>query len=370
MQFIDLPTQYQRIKPRIRQRIEQVLEHGRYIMGPEIAELEQQLADYVGVKHAIAVSNGTDALLMSFMALDLRAGDEVITTPFSFFAPVEMLLLLGAKPVFVDIDPQSYHLRADLIEAAITERTKAILPVSLYGQCIDFDAINAVANQYQLPVIEDAAQSFGAMDKGQLSCGHTTLATTSFFPSKPLGAYGDAGACFTNDDDLADKLRYIRIHGDRSRYEHGMVGINARMDSLQAAILLSKFEIFPQEIEMRQQVAQRYNEWLESIVTTPWIPPHSKSVYAQYTIQVDDREGLQGFLQQKGIPTVVHYGKPIYRQPIMQTLGYDQFVHCPVAEQAANRVLSLPMHPYLTATQQQQITASITEYVADMAMSA
>ncbi|NKB47537.1 MAG: aminotransferase DegT [Legionellales bacterium] len=370
MQFIDLPAQYQHIKPRIKQRIEQVLEHGQYIMGPEIAELEQQLANYVGARHAFGVSNGTDALLMALMALGIQAGDEVITSPFSFFAPVEMLLLLGIKPVFVDIDSYSYHLRADLIEAAITERTKAILPVSLYGQCIDFDAINAVANQYRLPVIEDAAQSFGATDKGRFSCGQTTLATTSFFPSKPLGAYGDAGACFTNDDELADKLRYIRIHGDKSRYEHCMVGLNARMDSLQAAILLSKLEIFPQEVTQRQLVAQRYTDLLSDVVVTPQVPAHGRSVYAQYTIQVNDRDGLRAFLQEKGIPTAVHYDKPVYQQPIMQTLGYDQVADCPVTEQVANQVLSLPMHPYLTEEQQHQIASCITEYVADVALSA
>jgi UDP-2-acetamido-2-deoxy-ribo-hexuluronate aminotransferase len=363
MQFIDLPTQYQQIKPRVKQRIEQVLEHGRYIMGPEVEELEQCLADFVGVKHAIALSNGTDALLMSLMVLDIQPGDEVITTPFSFFATAETLLLLGAKPVFVDIDPRTYNLQPELIEAAITERTKAILPVSLFGQCIDFDAINAIARRHNLPVIEDAAQSFGATSKGRASCGQTTMATTSFFPSKPLGAYGDAGACFTNDDTLAEKLRHIRVHGDVSRYDHHLIGLNARMDSLQAAVLLAKLEIFPQEISMRQVVARRYDELLSAPVTTPYLAADNTSVYAQYTIQVDDRDGLQAFLQTRGIPSAIHYPKPLYRQPIMQTLGYEQTTQCPVTEQVASRVLSLPMHPYLTAEQQQEVVEQIADYV-------
>lgn len=346
MQFIDLNTQYAQIKDQVQQRIHQVFAHGQFIMGPEVGELEQALAAFVGVKHAIAVSNGSDALLMALMALDIKAGDEVITTPFTFFATVEMMLLLGIKPVLVDIDEKTYNINPGLIEAAITKSTKAIMPVSLYGQCADLQTINQIAAKYQLPVIEDAAQSFGASHHAKLSCAQTTVACTSFFPAKPLGAYGDAGAMFTDDDALAEKIRCIHLHGETQRYQHTYLGINGRMDTLQAAMMLPKLAIYPQEIAQRRQHAAYYDQLLAKQVTTPYIEPFNQSVYAQYTIQVDDREQIREHLQQAGIPTAVHYPKPVFEQAVMQSQQIDAS-DFPITQQLAKRVLSLPFHPYL-----------------------
>ncbi len=348
--FINLKSQQRQVLPQLEKNIHQVLHHGKYIMGPEIAELEQKLADYVGVKHCISVSSGTDALLIAMMALGIKQGDEIITTPFSFIATAETIMLLGAKPVFVDIDPRTYNIDPKQIAAAITEKTKAILPVSLYGQCADFDAIN----QYNLPVIEDAAQSFGATYKGHKSCSLSTIACTSFFPSKPLGCYGDGGACFSNDDNLAKIMREIRVHGQEKRYHHARIGINGRMDTLQAAILLAKLEIFPQEVEARHHIGQSYTEALTDIVTTPYIEPYNTSVYAQYTIQVDNRDELQQKLKQQGIPTAIHYPIPLNKQAAFADLKTND---CLAAEQVAQRVISLPMHPYLTEMEQLQITS-------------
>jgi UDP-2-acetamido-2-deoxy-ribo-hexuluronate aminotransferase len=347
--FIDLKTQQDQHRPQLEKNIHQVLHHGKYIMGPEIAELEQKLADYVNVKHCISVSSGTDALLIAMMALGIKSGDEIITTPFSFIATAETIMLLGATPVFVDIDPRTYNIDPKQIAAAITPKTKAILPVSLYGQCADFDAIN----QYNLPVIEDAAQSFGATYKGQKSCSLSTIGCTSFFPSKPLGGYGDSGACFTNDDNLAKIMREIRVHGREKRYHHARIGINGRMDTLQAAILLAKLEIFPQEVKARHRIGQAYTKALKDIVTTPYIEPHNTSVYAQYTIQVDNRDELQQKLKEQGVPTAVHYPIPLNKQPAFAHLESD----CSVAEKVAEKVVSLPMHPYLTEMEQLQITS-------------
>jgi UDP-2-acetamido-2-deoxy-ribo-hexuluronate aminotransferase len=351
--FIDLKTQQQQILPQLEKNIHQVLHHGKYIMGPEIVELEQKLAEYVGVKHCITVSSGTDALLIAMMALGIGSDDEVITTPFSFIATAETIALLGAKPVFVDIDQRTYNIDLKQIEAVITPKTKAILPVSLYGQCADFDAIN----QYNIPVIEDAAQSFGATYKGQKSCSLSTIGCTSFFPSKPLGCYGDGGACFTDDDDLAKLMREIRIHGQEKRYHHARIGINGRMDTLQAAILLAKLEIFSQEVEARHRIGQAYTDALKDKVTTPYIEPHNTSVYAQYTIQVDNRDQLQQKLKQQGIPTAVHYPIPLHKQPAFAHLKASD---CSVAENLATRVISLPMHPYLTEMEQLQIIRFIS----------
>ena len=294
MQFIDLKTQYQKIQADIQQKINHVLEQGQYILGPEVAELEEKLAAFVGVKHCIGVSNGTDALLMALMAIDVKPGDEIITTPFSFIAIAEMIAFLGATPVFVDINPKTYNLEPHLLQNAITANTKAIVPVNLYGQCADYDAINAIAHKHHIPVIEDAAQSLGATYKGRQSGSLATMACTSFYPSKPLGCYGDGGACFTNDDNLAKTLREIRDHGQNGRYQHSRIGINGRLDSLQAAILLVKLPIFHQEIEARQGIGANYSEMLAgNNIQTPFIEEHNMSVYAQYTIAVDDREQLR-----------------------------------------------------------------------------
>lgn len=360
MQFIDLKTQSQRIEDRLFARFKAVLDHGAYIMGPEIAELEAALATFVGVKHALAVASGTDALLIALMALNIGAGDEVITTPFSFFATAEVIALLGATPVFVDIDSDTYNINAAAIEAAITKKTKAIMPVSLYGQCADYDEINAIAKKYNLPVIEDAAQSFGATYKGRQSCGLTTIACTSFFPSKPLGCYGDGGACFTNDAELATRMDEIRLHGQSKRYHHTRLGINGRFDTIQAGFLLEKMAIFPEEVQLRQQVADRYEQLLPAIIKKPTIKSHNTSVFAQYTFETDNRDFLQEELKKRGIPTAVHYPTGLHEQPIFKQL-YPSTKRFPNTEHAASRVLSIPMHPYLTVDDQKKIAAALTE---------
>ena len=342
--FIDLKRQQDRIKDDLNRRIQNVLAHGQYIMGPEVEELELKLASYTGAKYCIGVANGTDALLIAMMALGIEAGDEIITTPFTFIATGEMIALLGAKPVFVDIDPKTYNIDPFLIEEAITSKTKAIMPVSLYGQCADMDSINAVANKYKLPVIEDAAQSFGATYKGRQSCNLSTIGCTSFFPSKPLGCYGDGGACFTNDEELAKKIKQIRVHGQDRRYHHPLIGVNGRLDTLQAAILLAKFEVFAEEVKLRAANGLHYTRLLKEIpsVVTPYIEPYNTSVYAQYTLQVEGRDEVQKQLDAAGIPTAVHYPITLNLQPAFDglKLGEGSF---PVAETAAKRVMSLPM---------------------------
>lgn len=356
MNFIDLKTQYQNIKNDVDARIQKVLDHGQYILGPEVKELEEKLANYVGVKHCIGCSSGTDALLITMMALDIGPGDEVITTPFTFIATGETIALLGAKPVFVDVDPKTYNIDPSLIEVAITDKTKAIIPVSLYGQCCDFDAINLIAEKHNIPVIEDAAQSFGATYKGRQSCSQTTMATTSFFPSKPLGAYGDGGACFTNDDELARLMREIMNHGQDRRYHHPRIGINGRLDTIQAAVLLAKMEIFPEEVVRRGEIGERYSEQLQNdSIVTPYIEPHNTSVYAQYTLLVDDRDGVQKRLADSGIPTAVHYPVPLNKQPAMNQAG----LVFPVTEDLSERVVSLPMHPLLSKEDQDKIVSAV-----------
>ena len=360
MQFIDLKTQSERIEDRLFARFKTILDHGAYIMGPEVAEVEQALATFVGVEHALAVASGTDALLIALMALGVGAGDEVITTAFSFFATAEVIALLGATPVFVDIDLDTYNINAASIEAAITPKTKAIMPVSLYGQCADYDEINTIAKRYHLPVIEDAAQSFGATYKGRQSCGLTTIGCTSFFPSKPLGCYGDGGACFTNDSDLAARMNEIRLHGQSKRYHHTRLGINGRFDTIQAGFLLEKLAIFPEEIQWRQQVASRYQALLPASFGLPVIKPHNTSVFAQYTLKVDDRDQVQQALQERGIPTAVHYPLGLHEQPIFKTM-FPGEQHFPNTERAARHVLSIPMHPYLKREDQEKIAHALIE---------
>jgi len=358
IQFIDLAQQYQRYKIQIDQRIQQVLDHGQYIMGPEVEVLERKLANYVGVRHCVGVANGTDALLLALLALNIKKGDEVITTPFSFIATAEVICILGAKPVFIDIDPQTLNLDPAQIEAAINRNTKAIMPVSLYGQCADYDEINAIAAQYQLPVIEDAAQSFGALYKQRHSCGLTTIGCTSFFPSKPLGGYGDGGAIFTNDDTIAAKLQAMRVHGQDKRYHHALLGINARLDTLQAAILLAKFEYFNDEIELRNKVAARYSRLLPknlNLISLPTIRDYNRSVFAQYTIQVENRDMFQHKLSECGIPTAVHYPLPLYKQPAT----FQEGTILANAEYAANHVVSLPMHPFLDESLQDRVIEAV-----------
>jgi UDP-2-acetamido-2-deoxy-ribo-hexuluronate aminotransferase len=307
----------------------------------------------VGVKHCITCANGTDALEIAQMALGVRPGDEVITPGFTYIATAETVALLGAKPVYVDIDPRTYNLDPQKLEQAVSPKTKAIIPVSLYGQCADFDAINEIANKYNIPVIEDAAQSFGATYKGRKSGSLSTIATTSFFPSKPLGCYGDGGAMFTDDDELAVVLRQIARHGQDRRYHHVRIGVNSRLDTIQAAILLQKLDIFPKEINLRNKVANNYSCLLKEagVISAPYIEPFNKSVWAQYTIRVDNREDIQERLNRLGIPTAIHYPIPLNKQPAVA----DKEILLPKGNEIANQVLSLPLYPYLTQEEQQLV---------------
>lgn len=357
MEFIDLKAQQERIKAKIDVGIQKVLTHGQYILGPEVTELEEKLAAYTGAKYCISCANGTDALQIAQMALGIGVGDEVITPGFTYIATAETVALLGAKPVYVDVDPKTYNLDVNKLEAAITPRTKAIIPVSLYGQCADFDAINQVAQKYNLPVIEDAAQSFGATYKGRKSCNLSTISCTSFFPSKPLGCYGDGGAIFTNDEELATVIRQIARHGQDRRYHHIRVGVNSRLDTLQAAILLPKLEILEDEILARNVVAENYNDLFNAagIMTTPFVEEHNRCAWAQYTIQVENRAEVQEKLKAQGIPTAVHYPIPLNKQPAVA----DAQVSLPVGDRIAECVMSLPMHPYLTVEEQQVIVESL-----------
>lgn len=356
IEFIDLKAQQSRIKVEIDAGIQRVLAHGQYILGPEVAELEEKLAAYVGVKYCITCANGTDALQIAQMAFGIGPGDEVITPGFTYIATAETVAVLGATPVYVDVNPKTYNLDVEKLEAAITPCTKAIIPVSLYGQCADFDAINAIAAKYNIPVIEDAAQSFGATYKGRKSCNLSTVSCTSFFPSKPLGCYGDGGAIFTNDEELAKVIRQIARHGQDRRYHHIRVGVNSRLDTLQAAILLPKLAILDDEMQARQRVAETYTKLFNEagIFTTPFIESHNQSAWAQYTIQVDNRSEVQEKLKSQGIPTAVHYPIPLNKQPAVA----DDNAVLPVGDLVAERVMSLPMHPYLTVEAQEKIVSS------------
>lgn len=359
--FIDLETQYNELRQSIHSRIDAVLSHGQYVMGPEVLELEQTLASFVGVDHCIGASSGSDTLLIAMMALNIGPGDEVITTPFTFIATGEMIALLGAKPVFVDVDIKTCNIDAAKIEAAITPKTKAILPVSLFGQCADMDSINGIALEHGLVVIEDAAQSFGATYKKRSSCSLSTVGSTSFFPSKPLGGYGDGGALFTNDAELARKMREIRSHGQERRYLHTRIGLNGRLDTLQAAVLLAKFERFELEVSKRHAVAQRYTDFLNSErvnLRTPFVESYNTSVFAQYTIFTPLRDEVCRDLKERGIPTAIHYPTPLHRQPAFSYLGY-QGGDFPCAEQLASTALSIPMGPDLTEEHQMLIIESL-----------
>ena len=355
LNFIDLAAQQARIKSQIDANIQTVLAHGHYILGPEVAELEAELAAYCGAKYCISCANGTDALQIALMALGVGHGDEVITPGFTYIATAETVALLGAKPIYVDIDEQTYNIDPAKIEAAITDKTKAIIPVSLYGQCADFDAVNAIAAKHKLPVIEDAAQSFGAIYKGTKSGNLSTIACTSFFPSKPLGCYGDGGAIFTNDEQLATVIRQTARHGQDRRYHHIRVGVNSRLDTLQAAILLTKLAILEEEMQLRQQVAQMYATALQAAgLAAPFIEPHNRSAYAQFTIRIKNRAAVQTALKEAGIPTAVHYPIPLNKQPAVAS-----DVSLPVGDLVAEEVLSLPMHPYMTQEQVQQVVAAL-----------
>jgi UDP-2-acetamido-2-deoxy-ribo-hexuluronate aminotransferase len=357
--FIDLKTPYRELRERIEARMNAVLEHGQYIMGPEVRELEDRLAAYTGAAHCVTCASGTEALLIALMALDVKRGDEVITTPFTFVATAEVIVLAGATPVFVDIEPDTCNIDASKIEAAITPRTRAIMPVALYGQPADMDEINEIAARHGLAVIEDAAQSFGATYKGRKSCNLSTIGCTSFYPSKPLGCYGDGGALFTNDDGLAQAMREIRVHGQPSNYVHTRIGVGGRMDTLQCAVVLAKLERFDWEIAARQQVASRYRERLGASkeVRLLEVRPDRTSVYAQYTILSSRRDALQASLKELGVPTAVHYPIPLHRQPAYSRFSPD--VNLLEAERAAAQVISLPMYPDMTTKVQERITDAV-----------
>jgi UDP-2-acetamido-2-deoxy-ribo-hexuluronate aminotransferase len=359
LDFIDLKTQYRALRESINGRIQKVLDHGQFILGPEVGELEQRLAAYTGSKHCVTVASGTEALLIALMALDIKPGDEVITPSFTFVATAEVIVLAGAKPVFVDIEPDTCNVDVAKLEALITPRTRAIMPVSLYGQVADMDEINAIAARHGLPVIEDAAQSFGATYKGRKSCALSTIGCTSFFPSKPLGCYGDGGAIFTDDDALAEACREIRVHGQSARYVHTRIGVGGRMDTIQCAVLLAKLERFEWELEQRGRIAARYTDLLSRIpgVETPVVRPDRTSVFAQYTIQVDDRDGLQKRLAAEKIPTAVHYPIPLNLQPAYKHLCCPDCT--PVAERVARRVVSLPMHADLDQATQDRVVEAM-----------
>ena len=360
MQFIDLKTRHKLIGDKINARIQKVMDHGQFILGPEVIELEQRLSDYTGSKHCVTVSSGTDSLLIALMALGVGVGDEVITVPYTWISTAEVIALLGARPIFVDIRPDTWNMDETQIEAAITDKTKAIMPVSIYGQCPDMDAINAIAEKYALPVIEDAAQSFGATYKGKKSCNLSTIGSTSFFPSKPLGCYGDGGALFTNDDELAEKFRWIRVHGQKNKHHHPILGLNGRFDTIQAAILSEILKLFPNEVMKRQKIGERYTSKLSGLngIETPTIAQHNTSVYAQYTILTEKRKGIQSILKEKDIPSVSYYSVPLHLQPVFGNLRHKK-ADFPFAEKVANQCLSLPMSPYLTAADQEKIIHSI-----------
>lgn len=363
MEFIDLKSQQALIRSQLDARIAAVLEHGQYIMGPEVRELEERLATYVGVKHCISAASGTDTLLIALMALGIGAGDEVITVPYTWISTAEVIALLGAKPVFIDVDAATWNMDPALLEAAITPKTKAIMPVGIYGQTADMTAINEIAQRHGLPVIEDAAQSFGSTHHDRKSCDLSLIGSTSFFPSKPLGGYGDGGALFTNDDELAKKMGQIRLHGQEKKHHHPILGINGRLDTLQAAIILPKLDIFDSEVLKRQQVASRYIDSLKSSsldITIPQLGQGNTSVWAQFTILSPERDAFAQRLKDRGIPSVSYYSVPLHLQPVFAYLGH-QPGDFPVAEKVAERGISLPMNPYLKEEEIELVCSALSD---------
>ncbi len=357
--FIDLQKQYQHYKSEIDKEIQEVLDTSSYINGPKVKELEEALSDFSGAKYAIGCSSGTDALLLALMALGIKSGDEVITTPFTFIATAEVIAFLGAKPVFVDIDEKTYNIDATKIEEKITDKTKAIIPVSLFGQIADMDEINRIAKKYNLKVIEDGAQSFGAEYKGKRSCNLSDIATTSFFPAKPLGCYGDGGAVFTNDKELANSIRVILNHGQTKRYVHTKIGINGRLDTIQAAVLKVKLKYFNEEIQKRQEVANRYTQNLKGVIT-PYVEPHNLSVWAQYCIRVENREEYLQKCKKRGVPTGIYYPIPLHLQEVFRYLGYKEG-DFPISERVSKDIMALPMSAFVTKEEQDYIIGVINE---------
>ena len=362
MDFIDLKTQYAALRESINARIQRVLDHGQYVMGPEVKEMEDRLAARTGARYCIAVASGTEALLIALMALEVKPGDEVVTTPFTFAATAEMIALIGARPVFVDVEEDTANIDVSRLEAAITPRTRAIMPVSLYGQPADMDEINTIAARHKLPVIEDAAQSFGATYKGRKSCNLSTIGCTSFFPSKPLGCYGDGGALFTSDEALAKAMREIRAHGQEGRYRHTRIGVGGRMDSIQCAVVLGKLERFEWEVRQRGEIGAHYDALLAPSVKTLAVRPDRTSVYAQYTVRVAGRARFEQELKARGIPSAVHYPLSLHQQPAYAAEYVGRSF--PVSERLAREVISLPMHADLDESTQQRIVAVVREVAA------
>ena len=358
--FIDLKTQYEKYKDEINKEVLGVMESTQFILGPQVTKLEERLAKFTGAKHAIGCSSGTDALILAILALDIKSGDEIITTPFTFIATAEVMALLGVTPVFVDICDTNYNIDFNLIEEKITSKTKAIMPVSLYGQTSNMDKINEIAKKHNLFVIEDGCQSFGAEYKGKKSCNLSTIGCTSFFPSKPLGCYGDGGALFCNDDKLAKKIRTILNHGQEERYKHKLIGINGRIDAMQAAILNVKLNHFEDEIKARIEIGSRYSELLKDTdeVKAPFVFEDRTSVYAQYSVLCKDREALSKKLSNAGVPTAVHYPIPLHLQEAFEYLGHKEG-DFPVSERVGRSIMSLPMSPFLTKEQQDFIVGAI-----------
>ena len=361
MQYLDFSPQRLRIKTDLGARLERVMEQGRFILGPEVDELETRLSAYAGVGHCIAVANGTDALQIALMAIGTGPGDEVILPGFTYAATAEVVALLGAKPVYVDIDLTTYNLDPELLEAAITDRTRAIIPVSLYGQCAAYERINAIAGRFGIHVIEDAAQSFGATRFGKKSCGLTAIAATSFFPTKPLGCYGDGGALFTDDEALAVRMRRIARHGQDRRYHHVAIGVNSRLDTIQAAVLLSKLNIFDDELQRREDASRRYLALMEAdpvcrdSIAVPAVVEGNVSAWAQFTIRLRNRDAVQQHLAQQGIPTTVHYPLPLYRQPAF----FVPELTLRNSESASKEVLSLPFGPYISPEDQSLVVEAL-----------
>jgi UDP-2-acetamido-2-deoxy-ribo-hexuluronate aminotransferase len=367
LHFIDLKAQQRRIRKNLEERISKVLDHGSYILGPEVKELEDTLANYVAMKHCVSCGNGTDALLMALMAYDVKPADAIFTPPFTFVATAEVVVLTGATPVFVDIDPKTYNIDPVSLEKSIGEfqkkkpnsRARGIIPVDLFGQPADYDAIAAIAQKHHLFVLEDAAQGFGAIYKGKKTCAFGDIAATSFFPAKPLGCYGDGGAIFTNDDGMKQKLLSIRVHGQGAdKYDNVRIGINGRLDTLQAAVLLAKMEIFDEELKLRNKVAKRYSDLLTGSVVTPYISPDCTSCWAQYSVLADDRSAIMAKLKARNIPTAIYYPKPLHLQDAFAFLGHKKG-DFPVTERIAERIFSLPMHPYLDEATQDYIVDAV-----------
>ena len=358
--FANLQLQYQTYKEKIDSNIQAILNKSNYILGEEVDILEKELQNFTGTKYAISCSSGTDALLLALMAINIQPDDEIITTPFTWISTAEMMALIKAKPVFVDIEPDTYNMDANLIEAAITKKTKAIMPVSLYGQPADMDVIQAIADKYNLKVIIDGAQSFGSTYNNKMDSNLGDISTTSFFPSKPLGCYGDGGAVFTNNEEYANKIKLLRVHGQNKRYHHKYIGIGGRLDTMQAAILLAKLPYFKKELKERQKVADHYTSGLSKILQTPIIKLNRSSAWAQYTLRVKNRDTLQIKLKENDIPTSVFYPIPLHLQECFEYLRHQQG-DFPISEKASNEVMSVPMNPFLTNEQIDYIIYNIRE---------